>query len=259
MRLTLFSYVNYNVSHFWNLDYNGGMNIGVFDSGIGGLTVLEELVRELPQCNFIFYGDQKNNPYGEKSDEELLDITSEIVDYLNERDCRLIVIACNTATTRCRNRLIRKYPDNIFVGTVPAVKVACDNNYKNTLVLATPATIESERLHQIVDENIRTDQNIYLVACYGLADAIEQNNVDKIEQIIGEIAEEYKDKDIDSVVLGCTHYPFVKDRISRYFPEAEMLDGSKGVARETRHQLELNGLLNESEKTGKLEVVFTRK
>ena len=235
------------------------MNIGVFDSGIGGLTVLEELVKELPQCNFIFYGDQKNNPYGEKSDEELLKITSEIVDYLNEKDCKVIVIACNTATTRCRNRLIEKYPDNIFIGTVPAVKVACDNNYKNTLVLATPATIESERLHQIVDENIREDQNIYLVPCHGLADAIEQNDVDKIEKILSEIAEEYENKEIDSIVLGCTHYPFIKDRIARYMPEAVLLDGSKGVARETRHQLTLNDLMPEDNEKGTLEVVFTKK
>jgi len=235
------------------------MNIGVFDSGIGGLTVLEELVKELPQCNFIFYGDQKNNPYGEKSDEELLKITSEIVDYLNEKDCKVIVIACNTATTRCRNRLIEKYPDNIFIGTVPAVKVACDNNYKNTLVLATPATIESERLHQIVDDNIREDQNIYLVPCYGLADAIEQNDVDKIERILSEIAEEYANKEIDSIVLGCTHYPFIKDRIARYMPEAVLLDGSKGVARETRHQLTLNDLMPEDNEKGTLEVVFTKK
>ena len=235
------------------------MNIGVFDSGIGGLTVLEELVRELPQCNFIFYGDQKNNPYGEKSDEELMEITSGIVDYLNKRDCRIIVIACNTATTRCRNKLIEKYPDNIFIGTVPAVKVACDNNFKNTLVMATPATIESERLHQIVDENIREDQNIYLVACQGLADAIEHNDVDKIEKILANIAEEYGDRDIDSVVLGCTHYPFIKDRISRRFPEAVMLDGSNGVARETRHQLELSGQYYDSKEKGTLEVVFTRK
>ncbi|MBR0474208.1 MAG: glutamate racemase [Erysipelotrichaceae bacterium] len=235
------------------------MNIGVFDSGIGGLTVLEELVKELPQCNFIFYGDQKNNPYGEKSDEELLKITSEIVDYLNEKDCKIIVIACNTATTRCRNRLIEKYPDNVFIGTVPAVKVACDNNFKNTLVLATPATIESERLHQIVDENIREDQNIYLVPCYGLADAIEQNDVDKIERILSEIAEEYANKEIDSIVLGCTHYPFIKDRIARYMPEAVLLDGSKGVARETRHQLTLNDLMPEDNEKGTLEVVFTKK
>lgn len=235
------------------------MNIGVFDSGIGGLTVLEELVKELPQCNFIFYGDQKNNPYGEKSDDELLKITSEIVDYLNEKDCKVIVIACNTATTRCRNRLIEKYPDNIFIGTVPAVKVACDNNYKNTLVLATPATIESERLHQIVDENIREDQNIYLVPCYGLADAIEHNDVDTIERILSEITEEYQGKEIDSIVLGCTHYPFIKDRIASYMPDTVLLDGSKGVARETRHQLVLHGLLPDHKEKGTLEVVFTRK
>ena len=95
--------------------------------------------------------------------------------------------------------------------------------------------------------------------CYGLADAIEQNDVDKIERILSEIAEEYANKEIDSIVLGCTHYPFIKDRIARYMPEAVLLDGSKGVARETRHQLTLNDLMPEDNEKGTLEVVFTKK
>ena len=235
------------------------MNIGVFDSGIGGLTVLEELVRELPHCNFIFYGDSKNNPYGEKSDEELIRITSEVVDALNRRGCRIIVIACNTATTKCRKKLMELYPDNIFIGTVPAVKVACDRNFKNTLVMATPATIESERLHQIVEENIRDDQKIYLASCPGLANAIERDAEEEIDQILNELYEEYRDKDIDSIVLGCTHYPFVKDKIQERWPEAALMDGAKGVARETRRQMELNGLEADENSRGKLEVTFTRK
>ena len=86
------------------------MNIGVFDSGIGGLTVLEEVIRLLPGYDYIFYGDSANNPYGEKSDERLMEITSDIVEWFRQRDCRLIIIACNTATTRCRKQLMKKYP-----------------------------------------------------------------------------------------------------------------------------------------------------
>ncbi len=235
------------------------MNIGVFDSGIGGLTVLEELVRELPYCNFIFYGDEKNNPYGEKTDEELLKITSEIVDYLNERDCRIIVIACNTATTRCRNQLIKKYPENTFIGTVPAVKVACDRGFRHTLVMATPATVASGRLREIVMENIRCDQKIYLKGCPGLADAIEQNNMDRIEEILQEVHDEYADKEIDSIVLGCTHYPFVKKQISVLFPDAAIIDGANGVARETKHQLKRLGIEVDENAKGTLEITFTHK
>ena len=135
--------------------------IGVFDSGIGGLTVLEELKIVLPNEDYLFYADSKNCPYGEKSDTELYDITSNIVDYLIDRECKIIVIACNTATTRC----------------------------------------------------------------------------------IKYLRDKYKDKEIDAIVLGCTHYPHIKDLISKYFTNAELLDGGAGVARETKRQLERMNML----------------
>ena len=97
--------------------------IGVFDSGLGGLSVLKELRKTLPNEDFLYYEDSIHVPYGEKSDEELLTITSHIVDYLLENDCKIIVIACNTATTSCMKALREKYPDVIFVGTVPAIKL----------------------------------------------------------------------------------------------------------------------------------------
>ena len=178
------------------------------------------------------------------------------MDYLKSRECRIIVIACNTATTRCRRRLMELYPDLIFVGTVPAVKVACDNNFKNTLVMATPATIHSERLHQIVDENVRNDQNIYLVPCYGLANAIERRDEEAIDIILSATFQKYRDKSIDSIVLGCTHYPFIKDRIAEMMPQAELLDGANGVARETRHQMEMHGLTPYGQ-TGNIEIFFS--
>ena len=111
-------------------------------------------------------------------------ICSNICDYLIEHNCKIIVIACNTATTRCMKKLREKYPNMIFVGTVPAIKVASDNNYKNTLVMATPGTIESERTHELVRDNKRDDQNIYLVPCEGLANAIEKGDNNKIDEII---------------------------------------------------------------------------
>ena len=211
--------------------------IGVFDSGIGGLTVLDELKIILPNEDYLFYADSKNCPYGEKSDTELFDITSNIVEYLVERDCKIIVIACNTATTRCIKYLRDKYKDMTFIGTEPAIKVACDRDYKNILVMATPATIASERTSILVNENKKEYENIYLVPCEGLADAIETDNFKKQEEIVSSIYEEYKDKYVDAIVLGCTHYPHIKDLISKYFTNAELLDGGAGVARETKRQL----------------------
>lgn len=219
--------------------------VGVFDSGIGGLSVLRELEKILPNEDFYYYGDSLNNPYGEKSDEELFSITSGVVEYLVNKGCRLIVIACNTATTRCMKYLREKYKDIIFVGTVPAIKVACDRDFKNTLVMATPATIESERTMELIRDNIRKDQNIYLVACPGLANAIEDNDQEKIKEILKDTFREYKDKKIDSIVLGCTHYPFIKEDILKEMPGVILLDGSRGVAMEVKRQLENNGLLSD--------------
>lgn len=219
--------------------------VGVFDSGIGGLSVLRELEKILPNEDFYYYGDSLNNPYGEKSDEELFSITSGVVDYLVNKGCKLIVIACNTATTRCMKYLREKYKDIIFVGTVPAIKVACDRDFKNTLVMATPATIESERTMELIRDNIRKDQNIYLVACPGLANAIEDNDQEKIKEILKDAFREYKDKEIDSIVLGCTHYPFIKEDILKEMPGVILLDGSRGVAMEVKRQLENNDLLSD--------------
>ena len=217
--------------------------IGVFDSGIGGLTVLEELKKLLPNEDYLFYADSKNCPYGEKSDTELYDITSNIVDYLINKDCKIIVIACNTATTRCIKYLRDKYKDMTFIGTEPAIKVACDRDYKNILVMATPATIASERTSILVNDNKKDYENVYLVPCEGLADAIETDNFKKQEEIISSIYNEYKDKEIDAIVLGCTHYPHIKDLISKYFTNAELLDGGNGVAREAKRQLERMNML----------------
>lgn len=233
--------------------------IGIFDSGIGGFSILEKLLQVLPDENYLYYSDNKNNPYGNKSDDELFSIVSEIVEYLKEEGCKLIVIACNTATTKCMNKLKECYSDLIFVGTVPAIKVACDKEFKNTLVMATPATIESERCEELVKENKRDDQNIYLVSCDGLANAIELGKKDLVDSILRNVFNEYHDKNIDSIVLGCTHYPFVKNEIKKEMPNSVLLDGSLGVANEVKRQLENNNLLNNSDEKGKVYIVNSNK
>ena len=112
--------------------------IGIFDSGLGGLSILKELMGVLPNEDYLFYEDSIHNPYGQKSEEELLKITCGIVDYLLEKGSKIIVIACNTATTSCMKKLRELYPDTIFVGTVPAIKVAYDHHSKHTIILSTP-------------------------------------------------------------------------------------------------------------------------
>ncbi len=232
--------------------------IGMFDSGIGGLTVLKELRKLLPNENYIYYADSKNNPYGEKSDSELMNIVTNIVDFLISKEVKIIVIACNTATTRCINRLRKMYPNMIFVGTEPAIKVACDKNYKNTLVMATPGTIKSERTHELVKLNKKRDQKITLLSCKGLADAIESGNKDNVNKVLHKLLDKYVDEDIDSIVLGCTHYPHAKKNIKELFPNAKLIDGNKGVSRQVKRQLESHNLLNNSTTRGKVKMIYNK-
>ncbi len=232
--------------------------IGMFDSGIGGLTVLKELRKMLPNEDYIYYADSKNNPYGEKSDKELMSIVTGIVDYLISKNVKIIVIACNTATTRCIKRLRKMYPEMIFVGTEPAIKVACDKNFKNTLVMATPGTVKSERIHELVTQNKRKDQKIILLSCKGLADAIESHDKNRIDSVLHDLLDEYKDKDIDSIVLGCTHYPHAKRNIKEIIPNAKLIDGNKGVSKQVKRQLESHNLLSDRTKYGKVKMIYNK-
>lgn len=215
--------------------------IGIFDSGIGGLTILAEIKKAIKHNNIIYYADSINNPYGDKNDKELKIITSKIVDFFIKENIKVIVIACNTATTRCITYLREKYPNIIFIGTEPAIKVACEKNHHNILVLGTTATINSFSVSKLIKTNKRDNQNIYIEACKGLANAIETNNVSKIDDILKKHMSKYEN--IDSIVLGCTHYPYIKDKIKKYYPKAKVYDSSKGVAKELKRKLLENNIL----------------
>lgn len=206
------------------------MKIGIFDSGKGGLSVFEEIKKILPNEEYRYIADSKNCPYGEKSDEELMKIVRGNVDELKDWGAEVIVIACNTATTRCIDKLRQEYPELKFVGTEPAIKLAADSGAKNILVMATPGTIGAEQTLKLVEKNKRDGQKIRLLSCPGLADAIEFNNeIDKkLDELLLGVG------NYDCVVLGCTHYPLIKDKIGKYFPDAKIVDGNRGVARRVK-------------------------
>ena len=214
--------------------------IGIFDSGIGGTTTLKEIEKLLPNIEYIYYSDSKNNPYGEKTKEELEIITSNIVDYLRKKDVKTIVIACNTATTSCIDYLRNKYSDITFIGTEPAIKVACDNNYKNILILATPTTISSKRVNELISMNKKENQSFYLVPCEGLAHAIETNNEKEIDILLNKLLTPYKNIKIDAIVLGCTHYPLIGYKIKSFFKDSVLIDGNKGVAKHVNKIIKIN-------------------
>lgn len=230
--------------------------IGLFDSGLGGLSILKELIKKLPNEDFLFYEDSINNPYGDKSEEEIFNISCKIVEYLISKNCKMIVIACNTATTSCMKKLKEKYKNIIFIGCVPAIKVATDNNYKNILVLATPYTIKSKRVDELIYENKKKNQNIELVSGSSLANLIEHQDKEKIIELLKEI---FKDKNnIDSIVLGCTHYSLIKEEINSVMPNVNLLDGCIGVSNEVKRKLEKNNLLNLSKNKGTIIIENTK-
>ena len=229
--------------------------IGVFFFFLGGLSVLKEMMKVLPNEDFLFYEDSLNNPYGVKDEEELLEITSKIVDYLLDHDCKIIVIACNTATTCCMKALREKYPNTIFVGTVPAIKVAYDNNYKNTIILSTPYTTKSKRVEELLNDYTREDQIIINISGENLANLIELDKHDEIMELLHRLLDDYKDK-ADSLVLGCTHYSLIKAEINEVLPNTVLLDGCLGVANEVKHQLEKHNLLENN--SGFLEIVNSK-
>ena len=207
------------------------MKIGLFDSGIGGTTTMAEIKKLLPEAEYVFIADSKNCPYGEKTDEELWKIVCHNVDELLSQKVDLIVVACNTATTRCIEKLRKAYPGVIFVGTEPAIKMACETGARKILVMATPGTVASERTNLLVEDNRLDGQEIELVGCKGLADAIEGGDDEKIEMVLDECLREIR-RDFEIVVLGCTHYPLIRDKIQKRFPGAELIDGNVGVAKQ---------------------------
>ena len=231
--------------------------IGVFDSGLGGLSILKELIKLLPNEDYLFYEDSINNPYGQKSDEELLKIVDNVVKFLLKEDCKIIVIACNTATTCCMKKLREMYPDVIFVGTVPAIKVAYDNNYKNTIILSTPYTMQSSRVEELIHDYHRDDQNIINISGENLANLIELDKKDEIMELLNRVLGEYKDK-VDSLILGCTHYSLIKDEIKSVLPNTVLLDGCIGVSNEVKHQLESNNLLNTENTSGSIKIINSK-
>lgn len=232
------------------LEDDGGF-IGVFDSGVGGISVLREMVQELPMERFVYFGDSAHAPYGDKTSEEVLGYASEIVREFFEEGAKAIVIACNTATSAAAQTLRDEYPDIPILGVEPALKPATRAaEHEDILVLATEITIDLDKFHRLARE-YGTDSNVIAVPCVGLADLIERGITegDEIEDLLEDLIGEYRGR-VDSVVLGCTHYAFVRDAIRARIGDVPMYDGAKGTARHLRRRLEEAGLLRKEGEGG---------
>ena len=185
------------------------MRVGVFDSGIGGLTVLKNLYKHYPNNEYIYYGDTLNLPYGNKMKKELEILSSKDVEFLLSKNVDMIFIACGTVSSNCINYLKNKYNIPIYDIITPTINYLNDSSYQNVGVIATNATINSH----IFKNNIK--KNIYEIKTPDFVPLIEENNKENLMNTIDKYLNEYKNK-IDILVLGCTHYPLIKDNLNSY-------------------------------------------
>lgn len=224
--------------------------IGFFDSGLGGISVLHEARRVLPNENFLFFGDSKNAPYGPRPLEEIRALTAAGIGRLLDRGVKAVVIACNTATSAYAEIVRAEHPELPIIGMEPALKPAHFARHGGkVIVLATDATLRLEkfqRLHALYGRDTIT------VVGHGLVELVEsgQARTPEAGARVCALLEPYAREQIDAVVLGCTHYPFLRDHIQRVFPEAQLFDGREGTALRLKSQLEKYGLLSDDNPGG---------
>ncbi len=221
-------------------------HIAVLDSGVGGISVLRHLIRELPNERFLYFGDSANAPYGSRTTENVRELTlSAVKNLTGNYPVKAVVIACNTATAAAVKDVRKAYPDHIIIGIEPALKVAADHFPGGRVgVIATEVTLREEKFDLLLH---RFDENctITKIPAPGLVQLIEQGKVDhpETEALLHAILDPYVGK-LDALVLGCTHYPFASKAIGRVLgPDVELLEGGGGTARETKRRLAEAGLL----------------
>ncbi len=231
--------------------------IAVFDSGVGGISVLKELVTLLPNENFRYFGDSANAPYGTKTSEQVLELTKMHIERMIAEGAKAVVIACNTATSAAANELRELYPDVPIIGIEPALKTAALlGEHPSVLVMATPMTLRLEKFNRLL-EKYQDHGDIHLLPCKGLVERIESGDLfgASMEEFLAKLLAEYIENPVDSVVLGCTHYPFVRPIIQKLLGEnVKIIDGSLGTAKELKRRLESVDLLNTNNTQGN--VVF---
>jgi glutamate racemase len=223
--------------------------IAVFDSGVGGISVLRQLRRIMQDENYLYFGDSANAPYGSRSTEDVRRLTLAAAERIfASYPVKALVVACNTATSAAINELRLAYPELIIIGIEPALKLAADKFPGGKLgVMATPMTLREEKFARLM-ERFQESCEIYKIPAPGLVELIEQGRADSPETdaLLRTLFAPYPQ--LDALVLGCTHYPFAAASISRVLGrEAALLDGGDGTARETKRRLQEAGLLRTGE------------
>lgn len=222
--------------------------IGVFDSGLGGASVLREALKLMPHETFLYYGDNANAPYGDRSEDEITSLTFRCAHLLEQQGAQVILIACNTATATCVTR-IRTELDIPVISIEPAIKPACETPGDGKIIMA--ATLATTKLSRYLalQSRMPDPSRVINVPCPGLVDRIERGifECDAFNDLFDSYFSQYEGMLIDGIVLGCTHYVFIRDAFERYAKkhfrgEANLFDGNLATAKQLLHVLNEKGL-----------------
>lgn len=224
--------------------------VGIFDSGMGGVSLLRDALIELPYENYIYYGDNLNAPYGDRSEDEILELTSKAADFLLEHGVKALVLACNTATSAAIN-ILREKLDVPVVSVEPAIKPACEAAGEGKVfMLATAATTKLARYRRLLSR-MPDPSRVINIGLSGVVARVERGElgIDAYDDILDEYLAPFLGEKADAVVLGCTHYIFIHDAVEAYFKkhfagECRIYDGNRATARQLRRVLERSELIN---------------
>jgi len=235
--------------------------IGFFDSGVGGISVLKEAIKLMPEENYIYFGDSTNAPYGERNKEEIKKLTFKAVELLIAKGCKGIVIACNTATSAAINDLRKKYKNIPIIGIEPALKPAMEKNETGkVIIMATPITLREKKFIELL-KKYGDNKEVELIPCAGLVDLIEDGKRDckETEKYLADKLYGFKDSNIYAIVLGCTHYPFIENKIRNILGEnIKIMHGGEGTARQLKRQLIQRGIKRDNSFEGKIEILNSK-
>jgi glutamate racemase len=230
-------------------------SIGVFDSGVGGISVLRAIREQLPEESVLYFGDQGHIPYGSRPMEQIRIFSETITKFLLEKEAKIVVVACNTASAAALKYLREKFPAVQFVGMEPAVKPAAEHTHTGKVgVLATPATFQGALYASLV-ERFANGVELFQSTCPGLVQQVEMGNIagDETRRILENALLPMLDERIDTVVLGCTHYPFVIPLIQQIVGAGiRVIDPAPAIAKQTERLLEARGTRNESGSKGEI-------
>ena len=224
--------------------------IGILDSGVGGLTVWREIIRELPHESTIYIADSANTPYGAKTPEEIYQLAKRLVDFLIRKQAKVIVVACNTITVTCLDQLRNDYPNVPMMGAVPVVKTAAEmSEHKRIGVLSTIRTAESDYQRMLIAK-YAPDCQVMNIGTDKLVPIIEEGmlNGPELNAVLHEVLKPFSDHAVDTVALGCTHYPFIRHLIETHLgSNIRLLDSGAAIGRQIHRVMAHNGVEHNTE------------